>query len=140
MNSSYSEIRKKPSRNILSKTTKLISNVPILNRGFNEQVPSSARWLLRTNYLSDDQKLKAIKFMDPESGKNLQQFLDKSNEFLDVTDKIGNFHKSLIEKTPSSKKAYDNFRNNDLFGGKYKKNKKTKKYKRKNKTRKNKRK
>ena len=140
MKSSYSEVRKKPSRNILSKTTKLISDVPILNSSFNERVPSSARWLLGTNYLSDDQKLKAIKFMNPESGKNLEKFLDKSNEFLDVTDKLGKFHKTLIEKTPNSKMYYNNFRNNDLLGGNYKKNKKTKKYKRKNETRKNKRK
>ena len=130
---------KRPSRNILSNTTKLISSVPILKREFKERVPMSGRLLLSTDYLGDKQKVTALKMFDSETAKKIEIFLDKTNKALDVKDKISEFHTNLIERTPDAKKIYTEY--NKGYGGrskkqKSKKNKTLRKFKKKNKTRK----
>ena len=134
---------KRPSRNILSNTTKLISSFPLLKREFNERVPISGRLLLSTDYLGDKQKVRALKMVDSETAKKIENFLDKSNKVLDVKDKISEFYTNLIERTPDATKIYDEYKKNDYLGGrsknkKSKKNKTLRKFKKKNKTRKNK--
>jgi hypothetical protein len=141
-NSREKYIKRQP-RNILSNTTKLISSVPLLKNEFKERVPISGRLLLSTDYLGDKQKVTALKMFDSESAKKIENFLDKTNKVLDVKDKIDDFHTNLIERTPDSKKTYNEYKKNDYLGGrcknkKSKKNKTLRQFKKKNKTRKNK--